>query len=261
MSITQGSDTYYYVTNIQGDVIAILNSSGTAVVEYAYDAWGNIVSTTGSMATTLGKWNPLRYRGYVYDEETSLYYLQSRYYNPEIGRFINADAFASTGQGLLGNNMFLYCNSNPVNFQDDMGTRMEYVSFDCGAPCGFPSPSTISAQTAGNSTSVDSKENILTRLAKDVQSVVDGLVDLYYSPLVQRPSGTKKLVFGLKRIRAGYTVLIVPDPTLADEISGYTGIFRGYVEVLSGIKGIFNNGMQNGDSLKEIINTIFEEVQ
>ena len=60
------------------------------MVSYAYDAWGNILSTTGTMATTLGKHNPLRYRGYVYDQETQLYYLQSRYYNPEIGRFLNA---------------------------------------------------------------------------------------------------------------------------------------------------------------------------
>lgn len=157
--------------------------------------------------------------------------------------------------------MFAYCNGSPVNFQDDAGTRMEYFSFDSGAPCGFPSPSTAAAQTTGRSTSVDSKEDIALRLAKDVQSVVNGLVDIYYAPLVQRPTGAKNLAFGLKRIRAGFTVLIIPDPTLADEISGYGGIFYGFGEVLSGIKGIFNNGMQNGDSLKAIINTIFEEVQ
>ena len=68
------------------------------MVEYTYDAWGNLLSTTGSLAETLGKLNPLRYRGYVYDHETGLYYLQSRYYDPEIGRFINADALVSTGQ-------------------------------------------------------------------------------------------------------------------------------------------------------------------
>jgi RHS repeat-associated protein len=73
------------------------------------------------MATTLGQLNPLRYRGYVYDTETGLYYLQSRYYNPEIGRFINADAFAATGQGILGNNMFAYCGNNPVSREDDGG--------------------------------------------------------------------------------------------------------------------------------------------
>lgn len=75
----------------------------------------------GSLASTLGKLNPFRYRSYVYDEETELYYLQSRYYDPEMGRFINADVFASTGQGLLGNNMFAYCGNNPVCFSDPSG--------------------------------------------------------------------------------------------------------------------------------------------
>ena len=101
--------TYIYATNLQGDVIAILTTSGTPVVEYTYDAWGNILTTTGSMASTLGVHNPLRYRGYVYDTELGLYYLQSRYYDPEMGRFLNADALVATGQGLLGNNMFAYC--------------------------------------------------------------------------------------------------------------------------------------------------------
>ena len=97
MSVTYGGATYYYGLNLQGDVIAILDASGTAVVAYTYDAWGNILSTTGTMANTLGTLNPLRYRGYVYDTETGLYYLQSRYYDPEICRFINADTYASTG--------------------------------------------------------------------------------------------------------------------------------------------------------------------
>ena len=65
--------------------------------------------------------NPLRYRGYVYDPEYKIYYLESRYYNPGLGRFQNADAFASTGQGLLGNNMYIYCNNNPVNLVDPNG--------------------------------------------------------------------------------------------------------------------------------------------
>ena len=64
---------------------------------------------------------PFRYRNYVYDTETGLYYLQSRYYDPKVGRFINADAFASTGQGVLGNNMFAYCGNNPVNYEDLTG--------------------------------------------------------------------------------------------------------------------------------------------
>ena len=75
------------------------------------------------MASTLGQFNPLRYRGYVYDNETQLYYLQSRYYDPEIGRFINADGYTSTGQGFTGNNMFAYCGNNPVCRSDYGGDR------------------------------------------------------------------------------------------------------------------------------------------
>ena len=75
----------------------------------------------GSLASTLGAMNPLRYRGYVYDAETGLYYLNSRYYNPIWGRFINADGFVSTGQGISGNNMFAYCGNNPVNHSDSSG--------------------------------------------------------------------------------------------------------------------------------------------
>ena len=121
MSVTYNGTSYYYATNLQGDIIAILDTNGDAVVEYTYDAWGNHLNVTGSMADTLGEINPLRYRGYVYDTETTLYYLQSRYYDPELGRFINADVFTSTGQGLLGNNMFAYCNNNPVLSIDTRG--------------------------------------------------------------------------------------------------------------------------------------------
>ena len=99
----------------------IVNTSGTVVVEYTYDAWGRLLTTTGSMASTLGEINPLRYRGYVYDSETGLYYLQSRYYNPAIGRFINADEYVGTGQGTLGYNMYAYCLSNPVRYVDYCG--------------------------------------------------------------------------------------------------------------------------------------------
>jgi len=83
---------YFYVRNGQGDIVPIIYSTGTQVVSYTYDIWGILVSTTGTWASTVGVENPYRYRGYRYDTETGLYYLQSRYYNPEWGRFINADS-------------------------------------------------------------------------------------------------------------------------------------------------------------------------
>ena len=127
MSVTYNGTAYYYVTNLQGDVVAILNSSGTSVVTYTYDAWGNILSTSGTLASTLGAHNPLRYRSYVYDQETSLYYLQSRYYSPVMGRFINADALVLSGSGLVGFNMYAYCSNNPVNLKDPTGLSPEYA--------------------------------------------------------------------------------------------------------------------------------------
>ena len=124
LTVSCDGTLYYYITNIQGDVIAIIDTAGTQVTSYIYDAWGNIISHTGS-TSTIGRYNPLTYRGYVYDTETGLYYLQSRYYNPKVGRFINADGYVATGQGFTGNNMFAYCLNNPVNFVDRNGENPE----------------------------------------------------------------------------------------------------------------------------------------
>ena len=111
---------YYFVKNLQGDVIEVYDTSNTLAASYTYDAWGNILTKSGDLADL----NPFRYRTYYFDNETWFYYLQSRYYNPGLGRFLNADAFASTGQGLLGNNMFAYCLNNPVNYADYDGFRV-----------------------------------------------------------------------------------------------------------------------------------------
>ena len=112
---------YSYVKNLQGDVIRIINANGVTVVEYNYDAWGNILSTTGSMASTLGAINPFRYRGYYYDTESGWYYLNSRYYDPLVGRFINADGIVGANGGITGYNMFAYCNNSPVMYVDPNG--------------------------------------------------------------------------------------------------------------------------------------------
>ena len=120
--------TYYYVLNLQGDVVKLIHYipgfEYESVATYEYDAWGNIVSSSGRLAEI----NPLRYRGYYYDNETGFYYLQSRYYDPENHRFINADSYASTGQGFLGVNMFAYCSNNPVNNFDNDGKRQGHAS-------------------------------------------------------------------------------------------------------------------------------------
>ena len=114
---------YYYITNAQGDIIGLKDKTGTQVVSYAYDSWGKLISTTGSLASTVGVKNPYLYRGYRYDTETGLYYLQSRYYNADWGRFINADGLIGQTGALLGHNLFSYSNNNPVNMSDPSGFR------------------------------------------------------------------------------------------------------------------------------------------
>ena len=111
---------YYYIFNAQGDVIGILDSTGTKVVEYNYNVWGEVLSVTGTMASTIGQKNPIRYRGYYFDAETNFYYLQSRYYDPVIGRFINADGQLNN-TALLGYNLFSYCGNNPIIQYDPLG--------------------------------------------------------------------------------------------------------------------------------------------
>lgn len=120
----QTTELYYYVLNAQGDVSAILDSSGKLAASYDYDAWGNCTVYDSSAKvltdpTSIANLNPLRYRGYYYDAETGFYYLQSRYYDPAICRFINADGLFT--DGFIGANLFAYCANNPVNTTDPTG--------------------------------------------------------------------------------------------------------------------------------------------
>ena len=123
LTMTCNGTVYYYITNLQGDVMKLERADGGSGAQYAYDAWGNIIAMSG----TLAELNPLRYRGYVYDQETGFYYLQSRYYDPAVGRFISADSYATTGQGILGCNMFVYCLNSPLQHIDIDGQSAALV--------------------------------------------------------------------------------------------------------------------------------------
>ncbi len=109
-SMDEGSFyTYWYEKNLQGDVVAIYNSSGVKVLSYSYDAWGNVTQTVHDTSGYNGHamFNPFRYRGYYYDTTLNLYYLNSRYYDPVTGRFINADG--QLNGDLLGYHLYSYC--------------------------------------------------------------------------------------------------------------------------------------------------------
>ena len=123
-------ETYYYVLNLQGDVVKLIQANGHVVAQYTYDAWGNILDSGGNLAEV----NPLRYRGYYYDNETGFYYLQSRYYDPANRRFINADTYSSTDSSdAVSCNMFAYCGNNPVTRSDETG---EFWNLVIGAVVG-----------------------------------------------------------------------------------------------------------------------------
>jgi RHS repeat-associated protein len=118
---------YYYIRNGQGDIIALIDDAGTQVTSYSYNSWGKLITLSGEMAESVGAVNPYRYRGYRYDLETKLYYLQSRYYNPEWCRFINADVIAGQVGELLSHNVFCYVKNNPINLEDSTGFRPQYT--------------------------------------------------------------------------------------------------------------------------------------
>ena len=123
-AIRYNKKVYYYIKNGQDDVIGLCDASGQQVVDYSYDTWGNLLKTGGSMAGTLGKDNPFRYRGYYYDEETGLYYLNSRYYHPGLGRMMSADCLYVLGMSkttLNDKNLYNYCDGNPVGRRDESG--------------------------------------------------------------------------------------------------------------------------------------------
>ena len=118
---------FFYLRDGQGNIIAIVDSTGSVVVQYYYDAWGNhkVVDADGDEITdqnNIGNLNPFRYRGYYYDTETGLYFLQTRYYDPEVGRFLNRDSVQyADPETINGLNLYAYCLNNPVEYADPTG--------------------------------------------------------------------------------------------------------------------------------------------
>ena len=132
-SITYNGTLYYVQKNFQGDIVALVDRDGNVVAKYVYDAWGNgkVCNASGTENTSssfIGNINPFRYRGYYYDAETGLYYLQTRYYDPQVGRFLNADSVDYIAPDLIGGlNLYAYCNNNPVMYSDPEGTLVGFI--------------------------------------------------------------------------------------------------------------------------------------
>ncbi len=130
--------TYYYAHNWRGDITSIYDGDGNMVAKYEYDAWGNVLTVTDANNKSItdknhiANLNPFRYRSYYYDSESGLYYLMSRYYDPVTHRFVNADGYFQSGDGILDTNMNAYCQNNPIMNSDPTGNHPSDVI--CGNP-------------------------------------------------------------------------------------------------------------------------------
>ncbi len=123
-------ERYFYQKNLQGDITGLIDSTGTEVVTYTYDTWGKLLSKTDGSGNGLAEKNPFRYRGYYYDAEVSLYYVSSRYYDPEVRRFISIDVtsvLTASNLVLTDKNLYVYCDNNPIVRKDGAGTVWETV--------------------------------------------------------------------------------------------------------------------------------------
>ena len=123
------NEMYFYRKNLFGDILGILDSHGTELVKYEYNSWGKLLNLTDYSSNGLGRKNPFRFKGYYYDEELGMYYLNSRYYDPETGRFVNADdvRVVEVQDDLNDKNLYLYCDNNPITRDDSKGHVWETV--------------------------------------------------------------------------------------------------------------------------------------
>ena len=149
-------DTYYYEKNLQGDVIAVYSAAGTKLVTYDYDAWGDIYYTTyfNGGASTAAVYNPLKYRSYYYDDDLDLYYLATRYYDPEVCRFVTADdpAYLGANGDLVSYNLYAYCSNNPVMYIDPTGHSITLACIIIGAAIGTVSGGCVGAYVSQKQT-------------------------------------------------------------------------------------------------------------
>ena len=175
--VVHNGTAYAYVKSLQGDIVAILDENGNTVVSYGYDAWGALLWCTGELAETLGKVQPFRYRGYVFDEETGLYYLRSRYYNPNLGRFVNADRAFDANASVTTYNQYAYCDNCPVIYLDSEGRGL-FTSLVIGFVVGALVSGIIEAAKGG-----DVEDIIISAVAGGVSGLIS-VIPVFRNPYI-----------------------------------------------------------------------------
>lgn len=218
-----GTD-YFYVYNLQNDVIALLDANGAQVVEYMYNAWGNLLNKNGSLASTLGTLNPFRYRGYVYDEETGLYYVEKRFYNPAWCRFLSPDSISLIGVGenpLVNSNVFAYCSNNPLSRKDESGEFWHQILLKVAVGVAVQYASDVATNIARGKTGLDilkSTSSLGDYVAAGVTAAIPGsglLSDLARNVVSEGISVAEKKITG-KDINLEESVKQIGASTAAD---------------------------------------------
>ncbi len=172
-------DTYWFEKNLQGDIIGVYSNTGTKLITYNYDPWGEFNTTyyNGGANTTAVN-NNLRYRGYYYDSDLQLYYLISRYYDSNTGRFINADS--ALYHRMLGYNMYVYCNNNPINYFDPTGedavTALNWWTGICGS-IAVAEPTAIGEAILVAGLIVIGAVVVVESAAEGIQDLIDSIPD------------------------------------------------------------------------------------
>jgi RHS repeat-associated protein len=214
---------YYYVFNLQGDVVGLTDGTGAKVVSYLYDSWGKVISTTGSLADTVGVKNPYRYRGYRYDTETGLYLTKSRYYDSEVCRFISPEPNADyggfdKGAGLLAYNIYTYCANNPIIHADPSGEWLARAVSGVVGAAVFGTLANLAIRVVGLFTPVSKKVRTGVTLAF---AALGGTLGAILGPSFMAKH-TPKLLKAIKQIQNRKFNVKAFGPTKAGNIFGIT---------------------------------------
>ena len=241
---------YYFLRNLQGDVIAIYDTTGAKAVEYTYDAYGNCTIKNTTSNYDLAYANPIRYRGYYYDEATKLYYLNARYYSPEFRRFISPDNTAYLDpESVNGLNLYCYCNNDPVNYCDPSGhfiisLTSILIAAGIGAALGA-----VSGAIYGGFTAAANGQNVwggimIGAVTGAFMGAGAGVASLFIAPILAGGS----VVIGATSISAGASLAI------GAGISFGTGAIGGAVS------DIWTQHINNGDvtDIDSVIKSAFQ---
>ncbi len=217
---------YYYIKNMQEDIIGITDSNNNLLCSYLYDSWGNIISikdNDGNIindTSHIGIINPYRYRSYYYDKETKLYYLNSRYYNPEWGRFINADIYVDTKQDINSTNMYSYTGNNPVNRIDVDGELWFQIA-------GMAAGAAISGGIKAISNVMNGEKIYSGVVSAAVGGAYAGLV--MTSPIGFTPTGLIASTYGSAFIESELSGNSIKDTVVNTIVNGTIGVVSGKV--------------------------------